>query len=244
MRLQRRKKNMADTLLVEKSDYICTVTINRPEKHNALNPDVLRSIRDTFRSFEIGGDVRVVVLRGAGEKAFCAGADVGSTVFEESNLQEEAMQSIIICPVPVIAMIYGYAIGAGCYLAAVCDMRVAAGSARMGFTPVRFGFLPPLPALQCFIDLYGLAYTEEIFLTGEFFTAERAREMGMLNYVVPAGELSSTTCSIAQKIAEKAPLSVSGIKTLIRKIIAREPDLPQSFSFQSKYKPRSYSNFN
>ena len=214
---------MTDVVLVEKKDYICTVSINRPEKRNALSPEVQNRLRDIFNSVKPGGDIRVVILRGVGEKAFCAGADL--VAVEEGDRDEDilqsAIESVIDCPCPVIAMIYGYAVGAGCDLATACDFRIAADTARMGINPVKLGLVYYPKSLKRFIGTIGLASTKELFLTGRFFTAQKAKEMGLLNYVVPADELVATTYSLAEEIADNHPLAVAGTKSVINKHLYR-----------------------
>lgn len=212
---------MADVLLVERKDYICTVSINRPERRNALNPQVVHRIRETFSSIKPGGDIRVVILRGAGDKAFCSGADLEAIIGEEDggNILQRAIESVIACPCPVIAMIYGYAVGAGCDLAAACDFRIIADSARIGINPVKLGLVYFPKAIERFIRLIGIAYTKELFFTGKFFTAQRAQEMGLVHYVVPAEQLEDTTYALAREIAENAPLAVAGMKAIINKLL-------------------------
>jgi len=214
---------MTDVILVEKKDFICTVSINRPERRNALNPEVTRALRDTFSSIKPGGDIRVVVLRGVGDKAFCSGADLEAVIGEEEggNVLQRAIESVIACPCPVIAMIYGYAVGAGCDLAAACDFRIIADSARIGINPVKLGLVYFPKSIERFIRLIGIGYTRELFFTGKFFTAPRAREMGLVHYVVPADELLASTYSLAKEIAENAPLAVAGTKSVINKLLYR-----------------------
>lgn len=212
---------MADVLLVEKKDYICTVSINRPERRNALNPEVVHRLRETFSSIKPGDDIRVVILRGAGDKAFCSGADLEAIIGEEDggNVLQRAIESVIACPCPVIAMIYGYAVGAGCDLAAACDFRIIADSARIGINPVKLGLVYFPKSIERFIKLIGVAYTRELFFTGKFFTAQRAKEMGLVHYVVPAEQLEETTYSLAREIAENAPLAIAGMKAIINKLL-------------------------
>lgn len=212
---------MSDLLLVETKEHICTVSINRPEKRNALNPEVLHPLRDTFNGIKPGGEIRVVILRGVGEKAFCAGADLMTMISEEGggNILQNAIESVIACPCPVIAMIYGYAVGAGCDLAAACDLRTIADSARIGINPVKLGLVYFPKSIARFIRLIGPGYTKELFFTGRFFTAQRAKEMGLVNYVVPEDELLAATYSLAQEIAENAPLAVAGAKSVMNKFL-------------------------
>lgn len=215
---------MTDVLLMEKRDFVCTVSINRPERRNALNPEVAHRLRDTFAGIKPGGDIRVVVLRGVGEKAFCAGADLGAIIGEEEggNVLQRVIESAIACPCPVIAMIYGYAVGAGCDLAAACDFRIIADSARIGINPVKLGLVYFPKSIERFISLVGIAYTKELFFTGKFFTAQRAKEMGLVHYVVPTEELEATTYALAKEIAENAPLALAGTKSIINKLLYRK----------------------
>jgi len=215
---------MTDVLLVEKKDYVCTVSINRPERRNALNPEVVCALWDIFSSIKPGGDIRVVVLRGMGEKAFCAGADLGAIIGEEEggNIIQKTVESVVACPCPVIAMIYGYAVGAGCDLAAACDFRIIADSAQIGINPVKLGLVYFPKSIQRFVSLIGIAYTKELFFTGRFFTAQRAKEMGLVHYVVQASELQTFTYSLAQEIAKNAPLAAAGMKSVINKLLYRK----------------------
>ena len=215
---------MSDLVLVETKEHICTVTLNRPEKRNALNPELLRQLKDTFGGIKTGGEVRVVVLRGMGEKAFCAGADLTAVLSEEGggDIVQDALESVANCPCPVIAMIYRYAVGAGCDLAAACDFRIIADSARIGINPVKIGLVYSQKAIARFVSLVGSAYTKELFLTGRFVTAQRALEMGLVNSVVPEDELLSATYSLAQELAENGPLAVSGTKFIINKYSNRQ----------------------
>jgi len=218
---------MADeVLLIEKADNICTITINRPERRNALNLDVLLRLGDTLHALKDDREVRVVVLRGAGEKAFSAGMDIGgiATVSAEEatrtgNPIDYAMESIISYPYPVIAMIYGAAMGAGCDLAVTCDLRIAADTARMGINPVKLGLVYPPAGIQRLINVVGLPRAKELFFTGRFIDSQRAGEIGLVNLVVPADELSSVTYALAREIAENAPLAVSTTKTIFNKLL-------------------------
>jgi len=210
-----------DDLLVEKQDYVCTVTINRPEKRNSLNSRVLNDLITVFNNINTDVDVRVVILRGAGEKAFCAGADIEALMAKgiEENQIPHAVQSVANCRHPVIAMIYGYAIGAGCDLSSACDFRVIADTAKIGINPVKLGIIYFPEAIQRFIDLVGISYAKELFFTGRFLTAQRAKEIGLVNYVVRAEDIASFTYAFAKEIAENAPLAVTGHKTIMNKLL-------------------------
>lgn len=214
---------MEEVLLSEQKEQILTLSINRPEKRNALNNEVLNRLMETFSEIKAGSDIRVVVLRGVGEKAFCAGADLRTGgAGAGGDIIQNTIDTIVACPCPVIAMIYGYAVGAGCDLATACDFRIIADSARMGINPVKLGLVYFPKSIQRFVSVIGIGFTKELFLTGRFFTAQRVKEMGLVNYVVPDDELVATTYSLAQEIAENAPLAVAGTKSIINKLLYRQ----------------------
>ncbi|MCJ7743502.1 MAG: enoyl-CoA hydratase/isomerase family protein, partial [Dehalococcoidales bacterium] len=161
-----------ELLLVQKEGNICTLTINRPDKRNSMNPEILLQLGDTLNSLKEEGEVRVVVIRGAGEESFSSGYDIGriSTGSREEtgprrNPLEYGMASVLAYPYPVIAMIYGYAIGAGLELAVTCDLRLAADTARLGITPSKLGVVYHHPGVLKFVNLVGVAQTKELFYT-------------------------------------------------------------------------------
>lgn len=213
-----------EVLLIEKEENICTLTINRPQRRNALSPEVLYRLGDTFDALKDDRDTRVVVLRGAGDKAFSSGIDLGGEAagreeVRKGNLIEYAMQSVISYPHPVIAMIYGAAMGSGCDLAVSCDLRIAADTARMGINPVKLGLVYPPSGIQRLINVVGLQRAKELFFTARFIDAQRAKEIGLLNHVVPAEELASFTYALAREIAGNAPLAVSTTKTIFNRLL-------------------------
>jgi len=216
-----------ELLLVQKEGNICTLTINRPEKRNALNAEILLQIGDTLNSLKEEKETRAVVIRGAGDKSFSSGFDIGRISSRETRVEtgaernpfEYGMGSIVEYPYPVIAMIYGYAVGAGLELAVTCDLRVVADTARLGITPAKLGVVYRHTAVRRFLNLVGIAQTGELFYTGRLYDAQRAKEIGLVDHVVPVEELESTTYDLAREIAENAPLSVSGIKTAINKLL-------------------------
>jgi len=210
-------------LLSGKKEHILTLSINRPERRNALNTEVLSNLIDTFNEIKPGGETKVVILRGAGEEPFCAGADIKAMgTAKTGNIIQDTIESVINCPCPVIAMINGYAIGAGCDLAAACDIRIIADSARIGINPVKLGSVYYPISIQRFISIIGAGYTKELFLTGRFLTAQRAKEIGLVNHVVPVDELEVTTYLLAQEIAENAPLAVAWTKSIINRFLNRK----------------------
>ena len=218
-------------ILVEKKDRVCTIRLNRPERRNALSPELLAQFYQTMNSLKDDETIRTVVITGAGEKAFSAGFDIGTipamTRSESGDppgdpLQEDALgavfESISEYPYPVIAMLNGYTFGAGCELAITCDIRIATDTAKMGMPPVRLGILYAPTAILKFINTVGIVNTKEIFLTGRNYDTHRAKEMGLVNYVVPKDELKEFTYDMAREISENAPLSLRGFKKIIQTV--------------------------
>ncbi len=216
-------------LLVERKERICTVTINRPEKRNALSPLLLFEFAKVLKALKEEGEIRCLVIRGAGDKAFSAGFDIGEipanatpeeqATFRAKNPLQTGFSAIPDFPYPVIAMINGAAYGAGCELALTCDIRIAAEGIRMSMPPAKLGVVYHAAGLLKFINIIGLANTKEMFLTGRAYETSRAKEMGLVHYVLPSGELENFTYQMAQEISENAPLSLAGLKTIFNKCL-------------------------
>jgi enoyl-CoA hydratase/carnithine racemase len=214
---------MADELLIERKDYISTITINRPDKRNALNYEVLSGLSSGLSALIKEGKTRVIVLTGAGDQAFSAGMDlvfVNSQRDKADKALSDALNSLLNCPVPIIARIQADALGAGCDLTTACDFRIASDNARMGIPPVKFGWVYYPRSLQRLINLIGVASTKELFLTARFVPAARAKEIGLLHFLVSPAALDETVDTLAQEIADKAPLAVQGTKYVINQLFA------------------------
>ena len=218
-------------IIVEKQDRICTITLNRPEKRNSLSPALLLQFIKVMNSLNDDQETRVVVIRGAGNEAFSSGYNIFDIPKGMSPDDMEALKKInplLRCleviteySYPVIAMINGFALGAGCEFAATCDLRVATDKAKFGMPPAKLGVLYSFSGHRRFVNLVGEANAKELFLTGRMIDAQRAKEMGLVNYVVSEDNLLSVTYDLAREIAaENAPLSVSGAKTLIDKCVS------------------------
>jgi enoyl-CoA hydratase len=238
-----------ELLLVQKEGNICTLTINRPEKRNSMNPEILLQLGDTLDSLKEEGEVRVVVIRGAGEESFSSGYDIGriSTGSREEtgprqNPLEYGMEAVLAYPYPVIAMIYGYAIGAGLELAVTCDLRLAADTARLGITPAKLGVVYHHPGVLKFVNLVGVAQTKELFYTGRLITAQRAEHIGLVDHVLPAQELAKATYDLAGEIAENAPLSVSGTKATIARLLSYQTLCPEDEAELRKLQAQAYAS--
>jgi enoyl-CoA hydratase/carnithine racemase len=211
---------MRDEIVWSVADGIGTVTLNRPEKRNAMNTALLTGLRLCFERLDERSDVRVIVVRGAGP-VFCAGMDLdemekqrGVSVDHEAGVIA-VLQRIERSRHPTIAMIHGDAIAGGCELALHCDLRVAADVARLGMPLARIGLVAPFPLAQKLIEIIGPAFTRQLLFTGRLVDARRAYEMGMVHQVVPAAELEATTNTLARAIADNAPLALTGMKAVI-----------------------------
>ncbi len=209
-------------LLVEKTDFVCTLILNRPEKRNSLSPELLIQLTDTLNTLSQDDNIRTIVIRGVGDKAFCAGYDIGALnidksenngqMTDQSNPFETAMETIVNFPYPVIAMMNGYAFGGGCDLAASCDIRIGAADIKIGMVPAKLGVVYSLAGLRRFVNVVGFSNAKDLFFTGTTFEAEQLKEMGFLNYLVPKDEIESFTMNLARGISTNAPLSLKGIK--------------------------------
>lgn len=219
-------------LLIEKKDNICTLTINRPEKRNSLSIELVYDIYETFQ--ELAGDdtIRTIIIRGQGDKAFCAGFDMASLptkinpdiqdAFSKENPFGLAMKSIVNYPYPVIAMLNGSVFGGGCELAVSCDIRIGADDIKIGMTPAKIGVVYSWKGLQRFVNTIGLRSTKEIFFTGRTYFGQRLLDIGLLDYRVPRSELESFTHSMAQEMASNAPLSLKGTKRILNLLLQSE----------------------
>jgi len=218
---------LSDSILLDARDGIRTITLNRPEQRNALPPADWLRLRDMLRQIAGDTEARVIVLRGAGGRAFSSGYDIGA--LQELEAQgivlstpddpfEVALAAVVNHPLPVVAMVGGYAIGGGCTLAAGCDLRIAAASARFGMPPARLGLVYSPTELRPFVDLIGPARTKWLFYSGRIIGAQRAYEIGLVDDVLPDEELEAYTQTLVEEIAANAPLSVQGTRTILREM--------------------------
>jgi enoyl-CoA hydratase len=211
-------------LLINKRDSILTISFNRPEKRNLVTPEMLDNLRDTLNKVEIQNEIRCVIIRGEGHKAFSSGYDINSIGdndmiknHEGNNHLPQAARSIEDFPCPVIALINGHAFGAGLELAISCDYRVCVDSAKLGMPPAKLGVLYSFTGIRKFLNLIGSGYTKEMFLIGNPFDAEKAEKVGMVNIVKSKDEIEKYTYNLAKEISENAPLSMKTMKYTINK---------------------------
>jgi enoyl-CoA hydratase len=213
---------MPETILVEREGRVAILTINRPDKLNALNQQVRDDMLEILGQIEHDEAVGVVVITGAGEKSFIAGADIGEFAGRTPFDQRHAMRSprifdmMAAYPKPVIAMINGFCLGGGCELAMSCDLRIASDKARFGQPEINLGLIPGGGGTQRLPRLAGTGQAMRLILTGDMVGAAEAKEIGLVEMVVPAEELRAKTLELAGRIASKSPLTLKIAKEAIR----------------------------
>jgi enoyl-CoA hydratase/carnithine racemase len=219
-------------LLAEVADAVAVVTINNPGKRNALSSEIRAALPGLLAALQADGDVRVVVLTGAGDKAFASGADISEFAqrrtsaaarAEYDRAGEELGRAWASLGKPVIAMIRGFCIGAGLLIALQADIRIAADDGQFGVPAARIGLAPGFASVTALVNLIGPARTSEMLFSARRFTAAEALQMGLVNRVVPAADLRAEVMGLARGIAQNAPLTVAACKTAIREA-GRPPD--------------------
>lgn len=218
---------MQGRLLIEKEGRVCTIAINRPEKKNALSPILLLELTDFLNRLKEEDEIRCVVIRGSGERVFSSGYDISdlpinvtpevSDAAKGDTPLDNCMKTVSEFPYPVIAMINGLAYGAGCELGVTCDIRISADDARFCMPPAKLGIVYRWRGVLKFIDVIGPGYAKEMFFSGRSYEAQRAKEMGLVNYVLPRDQLSSFVYGMAQDISENAPLSLKAVKIIFNR---------------------------
>ena len=213
---------MTDVVIKEQEGRVAILTINRPDKLNALSQQVRDDFLTLLEEMENDDSVGVVVLTGAGDKSFIAGADIGEFEGRSPFDQRDAMRSPRIFdvmssfPKPVIAMINGYCLGGGCELAASCDIRIASDKARFGQPEINLGLIPGGGGTQRLPRLIGPGHAMRLILSGEMIRADEAREIGLVELVIAHKELRDKTLELAATIASKSPLTLRVAKEAIR----------------------------
>jgi enoyl-CoA hydratase/carnithine racemase len=213
---------MGDLVLLDVRDHVATLTLNRPEKRNALTTAMIDDLHRVVRDVAARTAVRVLVVRGAGA-AFCAGLDLRELAAQreagavETHTLEEALETLEALPQPTIAAVQGDAVAGGCELALHCDLRIAADTARFAMPLARIGIAVPIALTWKLVDAIGAAATRELLFTGDTLGAEAARELRLVNRVVPAEELDDAVSALARRIADNAPLSVRAMKAFVQR---------------------------
>ncbi|MBC7553343.1 MAG: enoyl-CoA hydratase/isomerase family protein [Taibaiella sp.] len=223
---------MYKTLLTQLENGIFTITVNRPDKMNALNKDVIEEMGQALEEVYSNEAIKSAIITGAGEKAFVAGADISefSALGKEggSGLAQKGadlvFNKIENCPKPVVAAVNGFSLGGGCELAMACHFRVAADNAKFGQPEVNLGLIPGYGGTQRLTRLVGKGKAMELMMTGDMIDAAEAKTLGLVNHVVPQAELLAKAGAILTKIQSKSPLAVSHIIALVNSAANCSPD--------------------
>jgi enoyl-CoA hydratase len=217
-----------DKMLSRKEGHVGYVTFNNPERRNAVSLEMWEATARILDDFRRDDDIRVVVLTGAGDKAFVSGADISRFENERANEEavarynqtvERANTAVYEYPKPTIAMIRGFCIGGGVGLALCCDLRICSDDSRFAVPAARLGLGYPFHGLKKLVDVVGVAFAKEIFYTARQFDAEEARVMGLVNRVVPAADLADYVAGYARTIGDNAPLTLATTKFIIGEVV-------------------------
>lgn len=226
-------------LLIETAAGIRTVTINRPDKLNALNRDTITELRAAFDQAATDPRVRVIVLAGSGSKAFVAGADIAELAkltpvecLEFSRYGQDMMLRVERFGKPVIAKIQGFALGGGFELAMCCHLRIASENAKIGQPEINLGVIPGFGGTQRLLRLAGRSAALELCLLGHHISAQRAYELGAITRVVPADQLDAEVQKIAEQLAASAPQAIRG--TLDAVLIGGEAHIEAGLDYESQ----------
>jgi enoyl-CoA hydratase len=221
----------APEVLTRLADGILTITLNRPDKLNALDATTVRLLEQAVARAREDDGVKGVIITGAGDRAFSAGADIkelsrftpeqGRTMVENG---QRALQGVEDCPKPVVAAVNGIALGGGCELAMACHLRVASATARFGLPEMKLGLIPAYGGTQRLIRLLGRTRALELMLTGGSIGARAAERLGLVNVVVPAGEVLARSEALLRRIVEQPALSVRGILACANACAAKQTD--------------------
>jgi len=233
-------------LILQKDGPVYTVVINNPEKRNALTPECFSKIIETFDTLSKDDEARVIVIRGAGDAAFSSGADITALPDGEKADSPEGMhggaasasEAIRRCPFPVIAMLKGYTLGAGCILAMSCDIRIGARDVKMGVPTSKMGLVSDYGIFRRFFTVLGYSTALEIFLTGRTYEGNECLQMGLVNHLVESVQLEPFVYDLAREMVECAPLSVKGAKFILTRIaenpVPKEEDLKTFQALRSR----------
>jgi enoyl-CoA hydratase len=225
-------QTLTDKLVARKDGAIGWIIFNNPARHNAVSLEMWQSLPLVLEAYARDPEVRAIILKGEGEKAFVAGADISQ--FKEKRSSPEAVavynaaadaasDALRTSPKPTIAMIRGYCIGGGAGIAVSCDIRIAADDARFGVPAAKLGLGYRFAGIKRLADIVGPSFAAEIFYTGRQFTAQEALQMNLINRLVPADELERHTLDLAGTISNNAPLTIASVKRALLEY-AKDPN--------------------
>ncbi len=222
----------SETILIRSEPPIGWLILNRPEKLNAFNFEMWRALPDKLAELESNPEIRVIIIRGAGEKAFGAGADIeefeenrnnpkNAQTYAEAN--DRAFEAIKGCAKPTVAMIRGFCVGGGCAVALCADIRIAAADAKFALTPARLGLGYSVSGIEHAVAELGPAAARYLFITAARVTAPKALELGVIQEIAPPEDLEMRTTERARGIAQNAPLTILAAREAIRLVQRRDP---------------------
>lgn len=220
---------MTDELLLDRSDEVATLTLNRPRKHNAITFEMYENLPGLVAQVEEDRAVKVLVVRGAGERAFASGADISEFERVRANAADAKVyndrvaateRAIAGLSKPTIAMVHGYCIGGGCGLALACDFRFTDTAGRFGITPAKLGIVYSLESTKRLLDLVGPSNAKHILMSGRQVDARRAYEIGLVDQVHAPEEVEDVTMEFARLLCSRAQFSVRAVKQIIGMILA------------------------
>jgi enoyl-CoA hydratase/carnithine racemase len=223
--------NLTEDLVVERTDGIATLVLNRPDSHNAVRLGMYEALPDLLSSVDQDADVKVLVVRGAGQKAFASGADISEFREVRANAEtaraynervaERALEGL---SKPTIAMVHGYCIGGGCGLALACDLRFADERASFGITPAKLGLVYSLDSTKRLVDVVGPSRAKWILMSGQRVDAERAHQIGLADEVVPTEDLEKLTYEFAELLCSRAQFSIRATKQIVNRILSGQTE--------------------
>lgn len=223
---------LTDKLVARKDNGIGWIVFNNPARHNAVSLEMWQALTNVLNAYATDPEVRLIILKGEGDKAFVAGADISQFKEKRSSPEavahynataDEAGETLRNSPKPTLAMIRGYCIGGGTGIAVGCDIRIAADDARFGVPAAKLGLGYRFAGIKRLTEIVGLAFAAEIFYTGRQFSAQEALQMNLINRLVPAAELERYTLELATTIAGNAPLTIASVKRALLEV-AKDPD--------------------
>ena len=223
---------MSDAILVERDGVIATVVLNRPEKLNAMTRAMWAALGDSVAALSADDGIRCIIVRGAGEKAFSPGNDIGEFANERSNKRQAieygatmhaTAAALAACRHPIVAQIHGLCVGGGLEIAALCDLRICGESSRFGAPIKNLGLVMAYPEMAPLIRLVGTAVTHEILLEGRIFDAAEAKAKGLVTRIVHDADVASEARATAERIAEGAPLVARWHKKFARRLADDRP---------------------